>query len=72
MNLKQMLGQSAKRYAGKTAVAMGEQRLTYAQLDEASNKVANALVGMGVSKGDRVAILLPNSSEFVTIYFGVV
>ena len=72
MNLKQMLGQSAKRYAGKTAVAMGEQRLTYAQLDEASNKVANALVGMGVSKGDRVAILLPNSPEFVTIYFGVV
>jgi len=72
MNLKQMLGQSAKRYAGKTAVAMGEQRLTYAQLDEASNKVANALEGMGVSKGDRVAILLPNSPEFVTIYFGVV
>jgi len=72
MNLKQMLGQSAKRYAGKTAVAMGDQRLTYAQLDEASNKVANALVGMGVSKGDRVAILLPNSPEFVTIYFGVV
>ena len=72
MNLKQMLEQSAKRYAGKTAVAMGEQRLTYAQLDEASNKVANALVGMGVSKGDRVAILLPNSPEFVTIYFGVV
>ena len=72
MNLKQMLGQSAKRYAGKTAVAMGDQRLSYAQLDEASNKVANALVGMGVSKGDRVAILLPNSPEFVTIYFGVV
>jgi long-chain acyl-CoA synthetase len=72
MNLKQMLEQSAKRYGGKTAVAMGDSRLSYARLDEASNKVANALIGMGVSKGDRVAILLPNSPEFVAIYFGVV
>jgi long-chain acyl-CoA synthetase len=72
MNLKLMLEQSVKRYGEKTAVAMGDSRLSYAQLDEASNKVANALVGMGVSKGDRVAMLLSNSPEFVAIYFGVV
>jgi len=72
MNLKQMLAKSVKRYAGKTAIAMGDQRLSYAQLDEASNKVANTLLGMGVSKGDQVAMLLSNSPEFVTIYFGVV
>ncbi len=72
MNLRQMLEQSAKRYGEKTAVAMGHNRLSYAHLDEASNKVANALVGMGVSKGDRVAMLLPNSPEFITVYFGVV
>ena len=72
MNLKLMLEQSAKRYGGKTAVAMGDSRLSYAQLDEASNKVANALMGMGVKKGDRVAVLLPNSPEFAAIYFGVV
>ena len=72
MNLKLVLEQAAKRYGGKTAVAMGDRRLSYAQLDEASNKVANALIGMGVSKGDRVVMLLPNSPEFVAIYFGVV
>jgi len=72
MNLRLMLEQAAKRYGGKTAVAMGEQRLSYAQLDEASNKVANALLGMGVKKGDRVVMLLPNSLEFAAIYFGVV
>jgi long-chain acyl-CoA synthetase len=72
MNLKQMLEQSAKRYREKTAIAMADQKLSYAQLDEASNKVANALRGMGVSKGDRVAMLLSNSPEFVTVYFGVV
>ncbi len=72
MNLKQMLAQSAKRYGGKTAITMDDRVLSYAGLDEASNKVANALLGMGVSKGDRVAMLLSNSPEFVTTYFGVV
>jgi long-chain acyl-CoA synthetase len=72
MNLVEMLGQSAKRYGEKTAIAMDDRVLSYAQLDEASNKVANALKGMGVSKGDRVAMLLANSPEFVTAYFGVV
>ena len=72
MNLKLMLEQTVKQYGGKTAVAMGDSRLSYAQLDEASNKVANALIGMGVSKGDRVAMLLSNSPEFATTYFGVV
>jgi long-chain acyl-CoA synthetase len=72
MNLKQMLERAAKRYAGKTAVVKDERRLSYSELDEASNKVANALVGMGITKGDRVALLLTNSPEFVAIYFGVV
>ena len=72
MNLKLMLEQAAKLYGEKPVVAMGDQRLSYAQLDEASNKIANALVSMGLRKGERVAILLPNSPEFVATYFGVV
>ena len=72
MNLRLMLEKAVKRYGEKTAVAMGDRRLSYAQLDEEANKVANALLGMGVKKGDRVAMLLPNSPEFVAIYFGVV
>ncbi|MDI6815544.1 MAG: class I adenylate-forming enzyme family protein, partial [Dehalococcoidales bacterium] len=72
MNLKLMLEETARQYGGKTAVVLGNRRLSYAEVDEASNKVANALIKMGVSKGDRVAMLLPNSPEFVSIYFGVV
>jgi len=72
MNLKLMLEETVARYGKKTAVAMGDRKLSYAELDEASNKVANALTGMGVGKGDRVAILLPNSPEFATTYFGIV
>ncbi len=72
MNLKLMLDEAVKRYGKKTAVTMGDSRLSYAQLDEASNKIANALIGVGVGKGDRVAMLLSNSPEFVTTYLGVV
>jgi long-chain acyl-CoA synthetase len=72
VDLRLLLETAAKRYGKKTAVAMDERRLSYAQLDEASNKIANALLGMGVKKGDRVAMLLANSPEFAATYFGVV
>jgi long-chain acyl-CoA synthetase len=71
VNLKLMLEEAARQYRDKTAIALGESRLSYAQLDEESNKTANALLNLGVSKGDRVAMLLSNSPEFVTIYFGI-
>ncbi len=66
-----MLEETAKHYRGKTAIALGDRRLSYTELDEASNKVANALIKIGVGKGDRVAMLLSNSPEFVAIYFGI-
>jgi len=72
MNLKVMLEETAKHYRGKTAIALGDRRLSYAELDEASSKIANALIKMGVSKGDRVAMLLSNSPEFAVIYFGII
>ena len=72
MNLKLILEESAKRYGDKTAILSGDRRLSYADLDEASNKIANAFISMGVQKGDRVAMILSNSPESVILYFGVV
>lgn len=71
MSLKLMLEEVAQRYGDKTAIILGEQRLSYAELDAASNKVANALIGIGVGKGDRVIMLLTNIPEFAVIYFGI-
>ena len=71
MNLNQMLREKARQFGEKTAIVCSERRLSYAELDEASNKVANALLEMGVKKGDRVAMLLSNSVEFAVIYFGI-
>lgn len=45
-------------------------RMTYRDLDEAANRFANALIQLGVRKGDRVALLFPNSPQFVISFFG--
>jgi acyl-CoA synthetase (AMP-forming)/AMP-acid ligase II len=50
--------------------AMG-RRLTFRELNARANRVANGLRGMGVGKGDRVALLLMNGAEFVESFYAV-
>ena len=72
MNLGEMLSEAARLYGDKTAIVQGKRRFSYRQLDEDSNRLANALREIGVGRGDRVAILLDNCYQFVIIYFGIV
>ncbi|MDH5647507.1 MAG: AMP-binding protein, partial [Candidatus Heimdallarchaeota archaeon] len=50
LNLCSILDGSAREYPNKTAVVFGEQRYTYAQINGAANKIANALVSKGIQK----------------------
>jgi len=72
INLKSILKNAVERFAGKTAIVMGDRRVSFTELDEASNKVANALIKMGVKKGDRVATIQASNPEFVTVFFGII
>ena len=45
-------------------------KMTYRQLDQAINAFAGALYDMGVRKGDRVALMMPNAPQFVITFFG--
>lgn len=72
MNLKTMLAGLAARYGNKTAIVCAEQRCSYSELDKTSNRVANALLKLGINKGDRVLLLLENSLEYIITYFGIV
>lgn len=45
--------------------------ITWAVFNEKSNRFANALMGLGIGKGDKVAILLMNCLEWLPIYFGI-
>ena len=71
MNLQLMLEKTALQYPRKTAIVMGEHRLSYTELNESANRLANALLKMGVRKGDRVAVLLTNRPEYAIAYFGI-
>ncbi len=72
MNLKSFLRTTAEKYQDKTALKSGEKRLSYTELDKASNRAAHAFLRMGISSGDKVAFLLGNSLEFIIAFFGLV
>ena len=55
----------------KPAVFQGETVLTYAELDARSNRLANALAALGVTAGDRVALLFNNDFRFLETLFGI-
>ncbi|HJX69189.1 MAG TPA: AMP-binding protein [Dehalococcoidia bacterium] len=72
MNIKQALQETASHIPHKEAIVLGAQRITYGELDENSNRVANALFKLGMKRGTHVAILMSHSPEWVISYFGVI
>lgn len=70
-NLSIFLEDSARRYPDRDAVVLGDLRLTYAQVDAMANQVANLLVELGVTRGDRVALSCPNLPYFPVVYYGI-
>ncbi|MBU2054300.1 MAG: AMP-binding protein [Proteobacteria bacterium] len=71
MSLGKMLSESADRYAGRVAVINGEQRITYQELNRAACALGNHLRSLGLGKGDKAALMLPNCPEFIIAYFAV-
>lgn len=70
-NLANIITESAKDAPDKLAIVYDPLRLTYKQLDQMSNQVANGLKGIGVRPGDKVALCCPNLPYFPIVYYGV-
>jgi fatty-acyl-CoA synthase len=70
--LADLTRRGAKRFRDKTAVAMGDHALTYAELGRDANNLAVALRELGVRPGDRVAIMAENCVEFVVVAFAAI
>lgn len=68
MDTLKLLQNQAKKYADKPALVFHEQVVTFADLPAAVFRLANALQKLGLQKGDRLGICLPNSPEFVYSY----
>jgi len=69
--LNEILKKTAKEHPEKTAMSYFEGKITFGELDALSDQFAAALAKLGVKKGDRVAIFLPNIPQFVIAYFGI-
>lgn len=69
-NLAKFLIDSAASYPDITALYFMGKKMSYKQLLEASHRFANGLQSLGIKKGDRVAIMLPNCPQGVIAYYG--
>ncbi len=71
LNLAVLLEDSVRQMPDRIAVICGDAELTYKQIDDKANQVANALKEIGIGKGDKVALSCPNLPFFPVIYYGI-
>ena len=71
MNLASILTRTAGQHGDRPAVRLGEDAMSYRELDEASARAAGLLRDRGILPGDRVGVMLPNTPEFAVVYYGV-
>ncbi|WP_208025948.1 (2,3-dihydroxybenzoyl)adenylate synthase [Amycolatopsis acidicola] len=69
--LGDMLSASVAAYGGRIAVVDGDRRWTYSELDFRSRGVAEGLRRLGIERGDRVVLQLPNIAEFYETVFAL-
>ena len=80
MPLQQLLVDSAQKYPNNIALRLVlkylpaglkiQSRMTYSELNAATDRFAAALQGIGIQKGDRIALMTPNLPQQVVAYFG--
>jgi long-chain acyl-CoA synthetase len=70
-NLAVILRESRNAHPEKPLCHIAEQTFSYAQVDEISGRVATSLRNLGVGRGDKVAVQLPNLPHFLFAYFAI-
>ncbi len=71
MNLAHLLDQSAAAHPDRIAFINAEQHLSYQEFQQQSMVLAGGFKGLGVGKGDRVAIMLPNTLLFPSLVYAI-
>ncbi|MFQ5559902.1 MAG: class I adenylate-forming enzyme family protein [Nitrospinota bacterium] len=65
------LERSADRFPEKEALVHGKARFTYREIESQANKIARYFEDQGFKKGERVALLVRNSIDYVSAYYGI-
>jgi acyl-CoA synthetase (AMP-forming)/AMP-acid ligase II len=71
VNVADQLTRTAWRVPDKEAVVDGERRLTYRELNDEVNRVANTLAARGYERGDAMVLIAGNSAEFLVAYYAL-
>jgi acyl-CoA synthetase (AMP-forming)/AMP-acid ligase II len=69
MNIGMLFTRHARYYPDRPAVVFEEKRLTYLEFNKSINQLANAMLALGISRGRKVATLLPNALELLETYW---
>jgi acyl-CoA synthetase (AMP-forming)/AMP-acid ligase II len=68
LNIGEIINVNANKYPNKLALKDKRRHLTFKQLNERTNKLANGILNNGIQKGDKIAILSNNCVEFMELY----
>lgn len=69
--LYQLLEDTARNYPDAPCTIFKGASISYKEIDEITDRLAAGLADLGVKKGDRVGIFMPNTPQFVMAYFGI-
>jgi fatty-acyl-CoA synthase len=69
--LGELVARNARKFPDREAVVYGNTRLTYREFNARVNRLAHALMDMGIKKGEKVAILLFNCSQYLEAYIAL-
>jgi long-chain acyl-CoA synthetase len=70
--INDMLGGVARYERDRMAVIFDDRQITYKELNEEINRLANGLIGLGVKRGDFVLTLIPNSLRLLIAYHAII
>src|SRR5437868_13112884 len=70
-SIQELFSQTAERFESNVAAQCGERQVTYRELEERSNQLANFLFSSGVTRGATVGILTENSLDIITSIIGI-
>ncbi|NQU62850.1 MAG: long-chain fatty acid--CoA ligase [SAR324 cluster bacterium] len=71
MNLASYLENSAERSPEKVAIRFENENITYQELNDDCNRLANGLKNLGLVPGDRCLVMLPNSTHIIKVYYAL-
>ncbi|HEY5670401.1 MAG TPA: AMP-binding protein, partial [Anaerolineales bacterium] len=66
-----LLEEAAQKYADAPCTIFKGARITFREMNEITDRLAAGLAELGVKKGDRVGIFMPNTPQFVMAYFAI-